>query len=588
MQKQRPKYWMAGLLLFILISSMFGTVLIYAQYEQKRHVVSGGGHSSLDAARKYRNTGTIGQGSPVGCLTNSKYTNCGGFWGGGMSKAPVFYNLSVVTDAGTGSGTVIGPGIDCPGDCSEAYKEGRKIELEGIADRDSGPVCWKLDSPDDPECHLDLPSILRDITVYAMFESCLWPADVVYVTPENGAADQPLDVDLAWEAAERAESYTVFFGATSLPLVLSGKAETTYDPGTLIEGVTYAWRIDAVNICGTLQGPMWTFMVTNNHSPEITSIPPVMVNRTYQYDVEATDQDDDVLSFSLANAPDGMTIDTLTGLIVWTASPEQVGTYTATVTVEDGRGGTTSQPIPLIVTEEMFDEDPPVVSLSVTPETILLGQSVTITTTAADNLRIAAFQLTANDVEIATTPGTITYTPSAAGVYSMTATAIDGGGNTAAANGVFWVKGETAAIPLYEGFNAEHGTSEADPKVLIFVPGAMTAVADIPVPPGITSVFHFSESADIHFEYAHTATSELQIVLAPSVSAALLTETPYDSVTPAILANVTLEAWTTGKAITAADTVVFFTTEGRYFKLAPVAIDAAAWTVEVQYAELAE
>ncbi len=99
---------------------------------------------------------------------------------------------------------------------------------------------------------------------------------------------------------------------------------------------------------------LWTKTGSANQPPQITSEPPQMRNRTYHYDVTATDADGDALTFSLSNAPEGMTIDAMTGLIVWTAAPEQIGSFSPSVTVGDSRGGTDSQSIPLTVTAGTF------------------------------------------------------------------------------------------------------------------------------------------------------------------------------------------------------------------------------------------
>ena len=54
-------------------------------------------------------------------------------------------------------------------------------------------------------------------------------------------------------------------------------------------------------------------------------------------------------------APDGMTIDTDTGQIRWTASLTQIGTFTPSVIAIDSQGAASApQPIPLTVTAETF------------------------------------------------------------------------------------------------------------------------------------------------------------------------------------------------------------------------------------------
>ena len=67
-----------------------------------------------------------------------------------------------------------------------------------------------------------------------------------------------------------------------------------------------------------------------NHPPAIKSSPvtTVTAGAAYHYDVAATDPDHDPITFTLANAPAGMTIDTL-GRITWSpqlATSQPAGT----------------------------------------------------------------------------------------------------------------------------------------------------------------------------------------------------------------------------------------------------------------------
>ncbi|SPD74472.1 exported hypothetical protein [uncultured Desulfobacterium sp.] len=97
--------------------------------------------------------------------------------------------------------------------------------------------------------------------------------------------------------------------------------------------------------------------------PRITSSPKTWANwgEPYSYQVQAEDPDPDVLTYSLPIAPQGMTIDPSTGLIQWTPSGSQGGTYMVKVRVQDGRCGDDSQEFYIRV------DYLPIVSFSVTP-----------------------------------------------------------------------------------------------------------------------------------------------------------------------------------------------------------------------------
>ncbi|PKP59528.1 hypothetical protein CVT91_06555 [Candidatus Atribacteria bacterium HGW-Atribacteria-1] len=81
-----------------------------------------------------------------------------------------------------------------------------------------------------------------------------------------------------------------------------------------------------------------------NQSPIITSTPitTATVNILYTYDIEATDPNNgDILTYSLAVNPTGMTINSSTGLINWTPDSTQIGDNAVTVEVSDGSLGDT-------------------------------------------------------------------------------------------------------------------------------------------------------------------------------------------------------------------------------------------------------
>jgi len=75
-----------------------------------------------------------------------------------------------------------------------------------------------------------------------------------------------------------------------------------------------------------------------NDAPLITSKPFEMTRvwASYTYDVNAKDPDlGDSLTYSLVAKPEGMTIDSATGLITWRPTSAQAGTYDVQIKVED-------------------------------------------------------------------------------------------------------------------------------------------------------------------------------------------------------------------------------------------------------------
>ena len=90
------------------------------------------------------------------------------------------------------------------------------------------------------------------------------PGSPAPVAPANGASGISVNADLSWSCTDPdgdALTYDVYFGATDdPPLVSSGQAGTTYDPGTLDPGVTYYWKIVATDIYSlSTTGSVWSF-----------------------------------------------------------------------------------------------------------------------------------------------------------------------------------------------------------------------------------------------------------------------------------------------------------------------------------------
>jgi len=115
-----------------------------------------------------------------------------------------------------------------------------------------------------------------------------------------------------------------------------------------------------------------------NSSPIIESDPVTTAKEgaIYIYDVEATDPNEDTLTYSLTTSPTGMTINSNTGVISWT--PATAGSFDVTVEVSDGSKSAT-QSFTIIVDETLLTS---IVVLPTTME-IAAGASKTIISVTA-------------------------------------------------------------------------------------------------------------------------------------------------------------------------------------------------------------
>src|SRR5262249_4719291 len=136
--------------------------------------------------------------------------------------------------------------------------------------------------------------------------------------------------------------------------LLSGPSGMTIDPTTgeismptgLADLGTQAVTVHVTDGHGGSADQQFTLTIDTavpNRPPLFTSTPRVdgEVGVVYSYTAKAFDADGNPLSFALASAPDGMTIDSSTGLITWTPTVDEIGINTVSVAAADDQGAVT-------------------------------------------------------------------------------------------------------------------------------------------------------------------------------------------------------------------------------------------------------
>jgi YD repeat-containing protein len=100
---------------------------------------------------------------------------------------------------------------------------------------------------------------------------------------------------------------------------------------------------------------------SSNVAPVITAAPPATTTinsgGTFSFDMNASDANGDNRRYTLVKAPDGMTIDPLTGVILWTPSPSQLGSNPVVVQVTDGNGGVDTKGFVVVVDDNVVTVD---------------------------------------------------------------------------------------------------------------------------------------------------------------------------------------------------------------------------------------
>ena len=175
-------------------------------------------------------------------------------------------------------------------------------------------------------------------------------------------------------------------------------------------------------------------LVIVQEGPAIVSTPPKVTNpdKNYLYALTAFDPTpNDILTYSLVDAPSAMNINAATGLIEWTPTTDEIGEHFITVSVADAFGFSATQSYVLLVQEAEINSAPQFTSQP--PSTIVLGNSFAYTPTAidadGDSIAFALAGVVPSGLEMFNGVD-VTWTPTAdqLGAYEVMLNAIDGRG----------------------------------------------------------------------------------------------------------------------------------------------------------------
>jgi hypothetical protein len=250
--------------------------------------------------------------------------------------------------------------------------------------------------------------------------------------------------------AREDEPYAYALKATDLNgdaltfLLVSGPEGMTIDPQTGL--LTWAptqedlgtvqveIRVDDAG--GASGGQSFVLTVLNtNDPPVITSLPDTTAveDSLYTYTPLATDPDPvDSITFSLAAAPEGMTIDPQTALISWIPAQKDVGTFPVSIHATDANGGVAEQLFTLLVAAV---DDPP--QISTLPDTTTLEDqlfSYAVQAIDEEGQKLTYALMTGPEGAQIDTAGLLTWTPvqEDVGVHPITVQVADPSGQTAA------------------------------------------------------------------------------------------------------------------------------------------------------------
>src|SRR5437879_3468154 len=92
-------------------------------------------------------------------------------------------------------------------------------------------------------------------------------------SPANSAVGVSASELLSWWGAADATSYDVYLGTSTTPPFKATVTAASYNPGALIGGTTYYWRIVAKNSRGSTSSSIWSFTTVPGTAPSAPGPP---------------------------------------------------------------------------------------------------------------------------------------------------------------------------------------------------------------------------------------------------------------------------------------------------------------------------
>ncbi|XHL98542.1 MAG: putative Ig domain-containing protein [Microcoleus anatoxicus] len=210
--------------------------------------------------------------------------------------------------------------------------------------------------------------------------------------------------------ASPGRAYTYQVQATDADGTISQYQLLQSPPGMTINSMTgvVTWNnpvagnhqvvVGAVDNSGTGAAQGFELITRANSAAVVPTIPiqSVSPGASYRYDLKATDANGDLLTFALTLSPSGMTVDEF-GRISWKPTATNIGNHPVSVKVTDTFGESVTVSYNLSV---VADTVAPKVNIVASNNTANLGDSVTFTVNAVDNVKVESLGLTINGTPV--------------------------------------------------------------------------------------------------------------------------------------------------------------------------------------------
>ena len=223
-------------------------------------------------------------------------------------------------------------------------------------------------------------------------------------------------------------------------------------------------------------------LVQANLPPHFTSVPVTAAASlsTYRYGSQATSPSNDVLTYSLASGPAGMTIDPVTGYVIWQPTAAQEGATTVVLRVNDGRGGSDIQTYQITVAGA--EDAPAIVSIPSTQAVVNYPYEYDIVAQDANNDTISYLLMTspvggAAQINFSPTTGKLIYIPNSSNVGTSNVT-------VAAVNSLGQITTQTFALNVVAQATNRNPVISSTPAVFARLAKPYTYVLEASDPDG--------------------------------------------------------------------------------------------------------
>lgn len=219
----------------------------------------------------------------------------------------------------------------------------------------------------------------------------------------------------------------------------AGPSGLTIHPSTgLLSWIPSAAQLGAHNVtarvrdlAGLFALQSFTIQVTNtNRQPIITSSAPtsVLVNNTYSYSPTASDPDGDPLSWAIVSGPSTATIQTASGLLLFT--PTVTGPVNFTIRASDPIGGSAAQSFTVQV-NAIANANPVFTSVPLTAVDLNAQYSYQATASDPDNNPLVFSLVSGPSGLSVSSTGLVQWTPTSTGLFAVSIRVQDNNGGSA-------------------------------------------------------------------------------------------------------------------------------------------------------------